>query len=300
MAIIKMWEPWGVTYRRTQVRDSLIYHGEEAVLLQMYRGDDRVSRCPRCSTDAYGDGEQMCPVCYGTNFYDDKARVGGVKSANRAWCVFTDHTVSEQYGQYGTLRPDQRMMQCEAFPLLTEHDFVVRVKRWNPLTHTVLEVGGIYQIDAVTRESLRTGSRYGQTRDDIVGQSAQVSWVPPSTMGIELYPVENVTFPPAMIEGTPFPQAVVQPDTKVVFYPVNTDAGGVTGATATWEAAYTFPQTAPSTTWTITHTLGHFPNFTCYVDGEEVDADPSFPNYPLPSPMVLTFAQPQTGYVELS
>lgn len=300
MAVVKMWEPWGVAYRRSQVRDSLVYHGEEAVLLQMYRDDDRVGRCPRCMLPGYENGEQMCPVCYGTSYYDDKAQRGGIKSAVRAWCMFTDHVVSEQWGQYGVLRPDQRLMQCEAFPLLTEHDYVVRVRRWDPLTHVALEVGGVWQIEAVTRESLRTGSKYGQTRDDIVGQSAQVTWVPPDTVGVQLYPVEGEAFPAATIEGQPVPQAVVQPDAKVVFYPVNTATGGVVGANATWESSYTFQQTAPSTAWTIEHTLGHFPNFTCYVDGEEVDADPSFPNFPLPSPMVLTFDEPQTGYVELS
>ena len=40
MAIRKLWEPFGIRYLRSQVKDSLQYHGEEAVLLQLYHAKD--------------------------------------------------------------------------------------------------------------------------------------------------------------------------------------------------------------------------------------------------------------------
>jgi hypothetical protein len=297
MAIIKLVEPYAVNYARTCVRDALMYHGEESVLLSLYRETDNVQRCPRCHNDAYNDSEADCPVCYGTTWYSDADRKGGVRDARRAWCIFTDHSVSEQYGQYGTLTPDQRTVQTEAFPMLVEHDFIVRVKRWSP-THEVLEVGGFYQVEAVTRNSLRTGNQYGQTWQDVIGQSTTCSWIPPSTMGLpQLYPVLGETFPAATIQGTPIPTAVVEPDTKVVFYPINVATGNVDGATATWEAAFAFQQTAPAAVWTITHTLGHLPEVNIIVGGESVDAQVDYPNI---NTVVITFAAPQTGTAELN
>lgn len=289
MAIIKLWEPFAVNYARTQVRDSLMYHGEEALLLSMFRPQDNAKRCPRCYTDALQQAKMRCPECYGTSWQ------GGIKDARRAWCVFSDHLISEQYGQYGQLEPDQRQVQTEAFPLLIEHDFIVRVRRWDA-SHTVLEVGGIYEIEAVTRNSLRTGNRYGQTSEDTIGQQATVNWLPPGLKGIELYPFVGTTFPAAAIAGTPVPVVVAEPDTKVVFYPVSNQSGVVTGAQSTWEAAFTFTQSAPASVWTISHTLGHLPQVSIIVDDEEVDADVDYPNI---NTVVITFAAPQTGSVEM-
>jgi len=273
MAVIKLVEPYAVNYARTCVRDALMYHGEEAILLSLYRETDNVQRCPRCHNDAYNDSEEDCPVCYATTWYSDADQKGGVKEAVRAWCIFTDHSISEQYGQYGTFTPDQRTVQTEAFPMLIEHDFIVRVKRWSS-AHEVLEVGGFYQVDAVTRNSLRTGSQYGQTWQDVIGQSAQCSWIPPHTMGLpQLYPVLGETFPAATIQGTPVPTAINEPGTK------------------------SFQQTAPAAVWTITHTLGHFPEVNIVIGGESVDAQVDYPSL---QEVVITFAEPQTGYAELT
>lgn len=290
MAVVKLWEPWAVNYARTQVRDSLCYHGEEAILVTMYRPEDKAERCPRCYNDALGAPKMRCPECYGTSYK------GGIKQAARAWCVFSDHIISEQYGQFGHLEPDQRTVQTEAFPLLIEHDYIVRVRRWDP-SHTVLEVGGIYEVEGVTRNSLRTGNHYGQTWEDTIGQQATVNWMPPGMKGIELYPFVGQAYPEATISGTPVPVVLAEPDTKVVFYPVANTSGVVTGAQSNWEATFTFTQSAPATVWTITHTLGHLPSVHIIVDDEEVDADVDYPNI---NTVVITFAEPQTGYAELS
>lgn len=275
-----------------------MWHGEEAILLQMYRPEDGVARCPRCSYDVYQDGENLCPVCLGTNFYNDKTQTGGVKDVRRAWCLFTDHVVSESYGQRGVIAPDVRQVQCEPFPLLSQHDFIARVRRWDPATHTPLCEPEFYSVQAVTRESLRTGNRYGQTWEDVVGQTAQCVWLPPRSNGIQLYPIKGVSFPAAEIKGVPVPTAVVEPDTKVVFYPVTSASGTVIGAAPgnLGEPSFTFTQTAPSTTWTINHTLGHLPQVTIVVDGEEVDADVDYPNI---NTVVISFGSPQSGVAEL-
>jgi len=295
MAVIKMFEPWGVQFARTQVRDSLMYHGEEAVALRLFREEDHQPRCPRCYNDSFGQAQQDCPVCYGTSWQ------GGVKDARRIWCVFTDHSIAEQYGQYGTLEPDQRMVQFEAFPLLVEHDWIVRIKEWSP-AHTVLHVGGWWQVDAVTRNSLRTGKQYGQTREDVIGQAAACSWFPRGTAAIQQYPIEGVTFPEFTVVNTPVPQVITEPDTKVIYVPVPDgsspppNTGTVLGATLRWNPVFTFQQTAPSTVWTISHTLGHDPDVTIVVEDEVVDGDIEYPDA---NTVTITFAQPQTGYAEL-
>ena len=126
MAIIKLIENWNVNFLRTQVRDSLMYFGEEAVLLQLYHPTDPdIGHCPRCDNDVYG-AENNCPVCYGTGLYNDTTQTGGVRDARRVWCCFSDHVVSESYGQHGVLPADNREVQCEPFPQLKEHDVIVR------------------------------------------------------------------------------------------------------------------------------------------------------------------------------
>jgi len=305
MAIIKLVESYAINYARTQVRDSLQSHGEEAVLLQMYHPEDftdttrpQLGKCPRCSWDAYNDGENMCPVCYGTNLYNNETQTGGVKDARRVWAVFTDHAGTEQYGQRGVMAPDQREVQMEAFPLVVEHDFIARVRRWDPATHTALSEPEFYSLSAVTRDSLRTGNRYGQTWQDVIGQKAQCSWLPPRSNGIQLFPIKDVSFPAARITGTPVPVAVVEPDTKVVFYPVSNTSGVVTGANqGNFGEPWIFTQVAPSTTWTIHHTLGYLPEVNVIVGGEEVDADVDYPDV---HSVVITFASPQSGTAELS
>ena len=150
--------------------------------------------------------------------------------------------------------------------------------------HVALSEGRFYSVDAVTRNSLRTGNRYGQTWEDVIGQKAQCSWLPPQSKGILQYPIQGVSFPAATIEGYPIPRAVVEPDTKVVFYP--------TGA----QLPLTFTQTTASSTWIINHGLGHLPAVTITVGGEIVSANVDYPSI---SEVVITFADPQVGSVEL-
>jgi hypothetical protein len=236
----------------------------------MYRELDGTQRCPRCSSSEYNDGEEFCPVCYGTNWFNEQTGLGGVKKATRAWCVFSDHIVSEQYGQFGTLDPDQRQVQCEAFPMLIEHDYIVRVRQWGP-GHTVVKIGGFFEVTAVTRNSLRTGSQYGQTWQDVIGQAATVNWIPPNTKGITAYPVEGLSFLPHSSSPLPLPK---ENNLNML----------------------TYTQSIPSTLWTIPHNLGHDPSVTIVIGGQLVSGDVTYPN---PNLVTIAFATPQAGIAQL-
>ena len=62
--------------------------------------------------------------CYGTSFAEP------IKEAARVWAVFTDKPDAENQTAQGTFTPDQRQVQTEGFPVLMEHDVIVRVRRW--------------------------------------------------------------------------------------------------------------------------------------------------------------------------
>jgi hypothetical protein len=307
MAIIKLFEPYSITYLRNQVRDSLMYHGEEAIALALVHVQDAqdpdIMRCPRCADDGYNDAENDCPVCFGVNFID-RATGTCVRHAQRVWALFTDHSVTEQLGQRGVWAADAREVQLEAFPLLMEHDVIVRVRRWDTTTHTALSRGEFYGVQAVTRNSLRTGgNRFSQTKADVIGQKANCSLLSRS-VGITNYPILGETFPEVTITGTPEPVPVAMPDTKVIYVPTTDghvpapDTGSVIGATLRWNAVFTYTQTAPATVWTINHSLGHFPEVTVYVGGEVVLADVDATSDP--QAVTITFQDPQSGYAELS
>jgi hypothetical protein len=284
-----------------------MYHGEECIALALVhtneaRNDPDVERCPRCANDAYNDGENDCPICFGVNFIDRRTG-SSVRIAHRVWGLFTDHDATETLGQKGVWAPDARQVQLEAFPLLMEHDVIVRIRHWDMSTHTPLVDGEYYGVQAVTRDSLRTGgNRFSQTRDDVIGQKANCTRLSRSA-GITNYVVKGTPFPDVTITGTPVPTAVAMPDTKVIYVPT-TDGhlpapgtGSVLGATTRWDAVFTFTQTVPATTWTITHSLGHRPVVTIYVDDEIVEAGVDAETNP--EEVVITFAEPQAGYVEL-
>ena len=190
MPRIDLTEDYSVKLARQTVRDSLLSHGEQCILLQMYHvGADEgtAQRCPHYD-DIYKQSEQSsCPDCYGSTF------AGGVKSAVRAWAIFTDHVAAEQVGQNGVWTPDQRDVQTEPFPLLTEHDFIVRVRMWDP-NNIPLEIEGYYGVQQVTRNSLRTGNRFGQYTWDVVGQKATVTELQKNAP-ISFYPVLGIQFP---------------------------------------------------------------------------------------------------------
>jgi len=295
MSIVKLTEPYTVTYLRSCVRDSLQYHGERAVLLSMYREEDDVQRCPRCASSEYLDAEEQCPVCYGTSWFSEATGQGGVKMAAVAWCQFTDHVVTEQYGQFGTLEADQRQVQCEAFPMLVEHDYIVRVRQWGD-NNTVVRAGEFFEVTAVTRNSLRTGPQYGQTWRDVIGQAATVNWVPPRTKGVTAFPVEGWSFPDRNVGSSapPNPVPASPPSGPPVAPPPGTPF--LPGAGGGSPQMITYTQTAPSALWTVAHALGHDPEVTVVVDGQAVSADVS---YPSPGLVLIAFGSPQSGVAVL-
>jgi hypothetical protein len=188
MAVIKLVEDYAVSQLRKDVRDSLTLAGEQAILLNLFHPNQRDAiPCPQCGDDIYQSPEADCTVCYGTMFE------GGVRVANKVWTLFTDKAVPEQDGARGVFQPDQRSVQFEAFPLISEHDILVRVRQWGA-DGTPAELEGFYMLAVPQRRSLRTGTRFGQYGWDVVGQKAQLSELPASHKMITQYPILGQTF----------------------------------------------------------------------------------------------------------
>jgi hypothetical protein len=300
MAEIKLVENYAVTQLRNDVRDSLQMAGEQAILLQLYHpGDPDAVPCPQCGDDIYKSPEADCNSCYGTMFE------GGVRTAMLVWALFTDNTNAEQLGPRGAWRPDNRSVQFEAFPLVDEHDVIVRVRQWAAQgTPAVLE--GYYMLQAVTQRSLRTGNRFGQFNWDTVAQKAAVAELNGVTKAIVNYPILGKTFTESVqltqATATLPAQAVVMPDTKVIYFPFEVAPGGEVPNTdligsGQGDVAYVYTQDLPASVWTIEHTLGHNPSVSIIIDGEEVDGDVDYPNT---STVVVDVGTPKVGIARLT
>ena len=189
MPVVKLPEPYAIRLARQSVRDSLMSHGEECVLLHMYHANEVQDVVPRCFCfdDVYKQGDKYdCPRCYGTTFD------GGVASAYRAWAIFTDAQDVETFGKRGLWHPVASSVQTEHLPDLWQRDYVIRVARWTA-DHRVDEVDGIYVLKQVTNESLRTGAMHAQTVYDTIAQRAELSMIA-ENMPIYLYPAVGQRF----------------------------------------------------------------------------------------------------------
>ena len=190
MPVIKLPEPYAVRQARQSVRDSLMSHGEECILVHMYHANevqDTRARCPVCYDDVYKQGERYdCSRCYGTTFD------GGVKDALRAWAIFTDANDEETFDKVGLWHPIKCSIQTEPFPDLWQRDYIIRVARWSQ-DHRPEEIEGIYVLKQVTNESLRTGNMHAQTRYDTLGQRADGQLIA-DDMPIYQYPVVGQRF----------------------------------------------------------------------------------------------------------
>lgn len=171
MPRIDLPEPYAVRLARQSIRDSLMSHGEECILLHMFHvpeSEGKDPRCPICYDDVYtASAEFDCSRCYGTTFD------GGVKYANRAWGIFGDALDQETFGKRGLWHPTERTLQTEHMPDMWKRDFVVRVDSWT-LDHRPTGIEGIYVFDEVNNESIRTGNHYGQTELHPIGQRANL------------------------------------------------------------------------------------------------------------------------------
>ena len=190
MPRIDLPEPYAIRLAKQSIRDSLMSHGEECILLHMYHVpevQDKQPRCPACFDDVYSQGERYdCERCYGTTFD------GGVSQAYRAWAIFGDALDRETFGKRGMWHPTARTLQTEPFPDMWKRDFVVRVTGWT-LDHRPLGIEGIYVFDEVTNENLRTGNHFGQTELHLVGQTADLQKIS-DDMPIHKYPIVGVRF----------------------------------------------------------------------------------------------------------
>ena len=217
---IKLVESYAIQSLRNDVRDSLMMTGEQAILLQLFHpGDTDAQPCQVCGDDVYKSAEADCTTCYGTRFEH------GVRQARKVWTLFSDHQITEAVAKTGTYQPDHREIQFEAFPLVTEHDMVVRVRQWGSAA-TPSELEGYYELEQVNRRSLRTGNRFGQWSWDVVAQKAQLSKLP-ANAPITRYPILGVSFdqPLVVTMASTSSTVVVQPDTRLVFFPSTNNLG---------------------------------------------------------------------------
>jgi len=269
MVAIKLVENYAVDSLRRDVRDSLIMSGEPCILLQMYHPevDKDAERCGNCHDDVYSGGEGDCTICYGTSVH------GGIKAARKVWGLFSDHVAGEMYSKQGVWPPDAREIQTEAFPLLLEHDIVVRVREWDHW-HRPAVVEGFYNIAAITRVSLRTGSRSGQQGWDVVGQRAAITLVN-ATLPITRFPVIGKSFEEIVLAPyTPPPP----PEDELSRRP------------------FTHTHPVPETIWTIVHDLDHHPSVTVIVNQELVEPDIFYPDT---TTVRVEFAEPTAGIAVL-
>jgi hypothetical protein len=263
---IKLVEDYQVTILRNDVRDSLQMAGEQSILLQLYHaGDTDAVPCVVCGDDLYESPEVECPSCFGTMFE------GGVRLAMLVWALYTDRPEAEKLSKTGQYRPDAREIQMEAFPLVGEHDVVVRVSSWASAGVPAV-VAGYYELQTVQQRSLRTGNRFGQSSLDVVAQKAQLTKVAPDA-GITNYPVLGRTFLESMqltpASGSIPSTAIVSPEVRVIMLPAEV----AQGAARTFKAAI---GDGTATVFTLTHGLGNKWVTTTIANtatGEVVDAD---------------------------
>ncbi|AEJ94371.1 hypothetical protein SEA_FLUDD_124 [Mycobacterium phage Fludd] len=190
MPRIDLSEPYAVRLARQSVRDSLMSHGEECILIHLYHVpevEDTVPRCPFCFDDVYSQSDQYdCPQCYGTTFD------GGISFAYRAWGIFGDALDKETTGKRGVWHPVERTLQTEPFPDMWKRDFVVRVEGWTP-DHRPTGVEGIYVFDEVNNENIRTGNHFGTDQLHPLGQTADLQKVS-DKMPIYKFPIVGRQF----------------------------------------------------------------------------------------------------------
>lgn len=198
MPRIDLLEPYAIRLARQSVRDALMSHGEECVLLHMHHVNeaehDGVPRCQWCFDSLYKNQHKIdCARCYGTSYE------GGVKLALRAWAQFTDAEDQEKIGPHGHYHPVARHMHTEWMPDMWQRDYVARIAAWDS-DHRVLEVEGIYVLRAVSNESMRTGNWHGQTSVDNISQRADL-YRQPEELPIYKFPLVGQIFP--RFDGNP-------------------------------------------------------------------------------------------------
>ena len=166
MSRIDLVEPWIIRQMRRQVKESMQAHGEEVIIFPLYHAsvDRDAPRCPNCYDDIYSNsGQAHCPVCYGTGFE------GAYKGKYRGWALLGVTDQAEQKRNRGEYMPTDGSVNFEGLPVLAENDIFVRVRSWSQ-DHRPLDIEGIYRIDQVRVDSLRTGNVFAQLPSASVGQ----------------------------------------------------------------------------------------------------------------------------------
>ena len=171
MARVDLVEPYAVRDMRKRVKESMQAHGEEIILFTLYHStlDRNAPRCPVCYDDIYSSsGDANCPACYGTGYEN------GYKAKFRSWAMLGVAEVGEDIKRRGEYMSTTGQVSLEGLPLVAENDIFARVRSWSQ-DHRPLEVEGLYRLDAVQVDSLRTGNVFGQLPSNSVGQRSRYS-----------------------------------------------------------------------------------------------------------------------------
>lgn len=289
---IKLIEPYHITQTRKDVRDAMMMTGEMCILLQCYHpsNDPDAARCQVCYNAVYKQAKEYdCPHCYGTTYEI------GIKEAARVWGVFTQDDNDEPVTKHGVWDSNQRTAQFEAYPLLTQRDYVVRVSRWSK-DYVPQAIDGVYQVGPVKVTTIRTGGGFDDQNYAAVGQVAQLSKMPLNSP-IYRYQVIGKSFAEnANVALNELPP-VVSPDTKVVYFPISGPSTENPNTPIFDADGFSFVQAIPAATWTVPNPMGRMPAaVTVYINGEVWEADEEYPDV---STILLHFGEPVAGRVEV-
>lgn len=175
MPVIRLPRQHTVSRARAQFLEAAQTVGEVVILLSMYHASvdtGTVPRCTVCYDSVYQQSDtSICTNCFGTTFE------GGIKAVSRGWAIVVDNVLDQQFRKRGQWNDDDRNLQLEPVIPFMDHDYIIRVKRWDPQFRP-LQLGDRYIVEDIDEISLRTGSRYGQQVIDVYALKSRMRALP--------------------------------------------------------------------------------------------------------------------------
>jgi hypothetical protein len=183
--IVKVPESYASAQVYSRIKEAAQKIGEELIAFSMYHVNRDEGTQPRCACydNIYGSSQNFeCPLCYGTTF------AGGIRDVWRVWGIITDDANSETIRKDGVWSDENHTVQTEPYPNLYQHDYVLRIPRWDSARGIPLIFGKFYEItNDVLDVSIRTGNRYASANVDRVAQKFDMKVLP------ENHPINRVS-----------------------------------------------------------------------------------------------------------